>query len=197
VLQKAMDNMSKLKSKYTELSSLKDIPKHKPNEMKGKPLIERFVPGLTLQVQKTRDVLIDYNPQIGYRFFGRFVAGAGWNERFGVGKHFHFSLKERVYGPRVFAEFKIGKGFSIRTDAEKMNTYVPSINTTDPDHRAWVWSAFVGLKKEYKFWGSVKGNAQFLYNLYDDHHNSPYGDRVVVRMGFEFPMKKKVKEKDK
>jgi hypothetical protein len=191
VLQKAMDDMSKLKSKYKELSSLKDIPKRKPNEMKGKPFIERVVPGITLQFQKSHDVLIDYNPQVGYRFYGRFMAGTGWNERFRVGKHFHFSLKDRVYGPRVFAEFKIGKGFSVRTDAEKMNTYVPSINTTDPEHRAWVWSAFVGIKKEYQFMKGVKGNAQFLYNLYDDHNNSPYGDRLIVRMGFEFHMKKK------
>jgi hypothetical protein len=197
VLQKAMDDMSKLKSKYTELNSLKDIPKRKPNEMRGKPFIERIVPGITLQVQKNKDVLIDYNPYLGYRFYGKFTAGAGWNERFNVGKHFYFSLKDRIYGPRVFADYKIGKGFSVRTDIEKMNTFIPSVSGTglngDPDHRAWVWSAFVGIKKEYKFWGSVRGNAQFLYNLYDDHHNSPYGDRVVVRMGFEFPLKKKTK----
>jgi len=55
----------------------------------------------------------------------------------------------------------------------------------------WVWSLFVGLKKDYKFIGRVNGNVQILYNLFEDHDNSSYTDRLNVRMGFEFPMKKK------
>jgi hypothetical protein len=173
-------------------------PSGNRNEMKGKPLIERIVPGITLQIQKNSDVLIDYNPLIGYRITGRFTAGTGWNERFNIAKHFQFSLKDRIYGPRAFMDFRLGKGFSVRTDVEKMNTYVPFVANTnsvgDIGYRKWVWSAFIGFKKEYSFMKGIRGNAQFLYNLYDDHNNSPYGDRLVVRMGFEFPMKKKVKE---
>ncbi|PZR16221.1 MAG: hypothetical protein DI539_17865 [Flavobacterium psychrophilum] len=99
----------------------------------------------------------------------------------------HLSLNDRIYGPRVFADFKIGKGFSVRTDIEKMNTYVPTLTaagySTDKEYRAWVWSAFMGLKKEYKFTKRIKGNAQFLYNLYDDHNSSPYAEKLAVRMG--------------
>ncbi len=199
VLQQAMEKMEKLKSKYSELNSIKDLPKHKPNAMKGKPLIERLTPGITLQLQRKGDVLVDYNPYIGYRFYERFSAGLGWNERFSIGKRVHLSLNDRIYGPRVFADFKIGKGFSVRTDIEKMNTYVPALTatgySTDQEYRAWVWSAFIGLKKEYKFTKRIKGNAQFLYNLYDDHNNSPYAEKLAVRMGFEWQMKKKIKAK--
>ena len=28
-----------------------------------------------------------------------------------------------------------------------------------------------------------------LYNIHDPHHRSPYGDKLMVRFGFEFPMK--------
>ncbi len=199
VLQQAMEKMEKLKSKYSEFNSIKDIPKHKPNAMKGKPLIERLTPGITLQLQRKGNVLVDYNPYIGYRFYERFSAGLGWNERFSIGKRVHLSLNDRIYGPRVFADFKIGKGFSVRTDIEKMNTYVPALTatgySTDKEYRAWVWSAFIGLKKEYKFTKRIKGNAQFLYNLYDDHNNSPYAEKLAVRMGFEWQMKKKIKAK--
>lgn len=192
LLKTAMDKVSKVKSKYSEVSSLKDLPKRKPNEMKGKPFIERLTPGITLQLQKSGNLLLDYNPYLGYRFYGRFTAGAGWNERVGIAKHVHLTLKDRIYGPRVFADYKIGRGFSVRTDIEKMNTYIPSLaSPNDFDHRAWIWSAFIGLKKEYQFVKKVKGTVHFLYNLYDDHDNSPYGDRLIVRMGFEFPMKKK------
>ncbi len=199
VLQQAMQKLEKLKSKYSEFNSIKDIPKHKPNAMKGKPLIERLTPGITLQLQRKGDVLVDYNPYIGYRFYEHFSAGLGWNERFSIGKRVHLSLNDRIYGPRVFADFKIGKGFSVRTDIEKMNTYVPALTatgySTDKEYRAWVWSAFIGLKKEYKFTKRIKGNAQFLYNLYDDHNNSPYAEKLAVRMGFEWQMKKKIKAK--
>lgn len=195
MLKAAMNQMNKLKSKFSDIKSLSEVPKRKPNEMKDKPLIERIVPGITLQIQKTKDVLLDYNPYLGYRFYGKFTAGGGWNERVTIGRHFHLSDKDRIYGPRVFADFKWKGGFSLCTDIEKMNTFIPAVTATgltgDPSHRAWVWSAFIGIKKEYKFAGPVRGNAQFLYNLYDDHYNSPYTDRFVVRMGFDFPMKKK------
>ncbi|PZR03399.1 MAG: hypothetical protein DI539_26305 [Flavobacterium psychrophilum] len=199
VLQGAMDKMGKLKSKYSSLNSLKDIPKRKPNEMKGKPFIERIVPGIAFQIQKSSDVLLDYNLLIGYRITGRFTAGAGWNERITIGKHVSISLADRIYGPRVFVDFKIGKGFSVRTDIEKMNTYVPSLTSngysTSEEYRAWVWSAFIGIKKEYQFIKKVKGTFQIMYNLYDDHNNSPYAERLNMRFGFDFPIKKKLKAK--
>lgn len=200
-VKSAMGHVSKLKQKYSSLNSLQDIPKKVPNEMKGKPLIERVVPGLTLQLQKNNNVLIDYNPSAGYRLSGRWTVGLGWNERLSIGKKFKLNHQDRIYGPRAYVDFKIKKDFVAMTAVEKMNTYIPPLNalSVDSDSRAWVWSVFVGFKKEYKFFKNVNGNFQFLYNLYDDHYNSPYADRLVVRTGFEFPQRKKVrvkKEKD-
>ena len=40
---------------------------------------------------------------------------------------------------------------------------------------------------------SIKGNTEVLYNLYDKDGLSPYGERIAVLFGFEFPLKKKVK----
>lgn len=199
VLQDAMDKLDKLKQKYAHLSTIKEnMPRKMRNAMYGKSFIERLVPGITLQIQKSGNVLLDYSPVIGYRFTGRFTAGAGWNERVTIGKHVQLSLDDRIYGPRLFADFKIKKGFSVRTDIEKMNTYVlaPIAGgySASEGYRAWVWSAFVGLKKEYQLVKTVKGNVQFLYNLYDDHDNSPYADRINIRFGFDFPMKIKAKK---
>lgn len=197
-LKSAMQKVSSLKQKYSSLSSIKDIQKHPPNPMKGKSLRERLVPGLVLQFQVSEHMLIDFNPVLGYRIGGKVNAGAGWNYRWSVGKDFKTFNEERVYGPRIYAEWKFGKGFALRTDIEKMNTVVPPIGfpgTANEGPREWVWSVFIGLKKEYQFMKKVKGNFQFLYNLYDDHDNSPYADRLVVRTGFEFPQKKRVKKK--
>lgn len=50
--------------------------------MKEKPLIERIVPGIALQVQKKGDdLMVDFNAYAGYRFTGRITAGLGWNQR--------------------------------------------------------------------------------------------------------------------
>jgi archaellum component FlaC len=192
VLQAAMEKVSKLKSKYSEVKSLADLPKRAPNPMKGKPLIERIIPGVTLQIQKSSNFMIDVNPLVSYRFTGRVIAGLGWNERLSFAKWNKLDPAERIYGPRVFSSFSFQKGFSLKAEVEKMNTVIPPFAlSADAGTRQWIWSAFIGMKKDYTFIGKVKGNVQVLYNLYDDHDNSPYGDRLHVRMGFEFPMKKK------
>lgn len=192
-LKAAMDHMSKLKEKYTSLQNMKDLPKRVPNEMTGKPWIERFVPGITLQIQKNSNVMIDFNPLIGYRISGRFTAGAGWNERMSFGKKLKLNSQDRIYGPRLFVDFKIKKGFSLRAEGERMNTFIPTLTSQalDDKSRAWVSSIFAGIKKDYQFMKGMRGNFQLLYNLYDDHDNSPYQERLNVRMGFEFPLKKK------
>jgi hypothetical protein len=76
-----------------------------------------------------------------------------------------------------------------------MNTKVPPsafTPSTDPDHREWVWGAFLGLKKEYRFLKNVKGTALVMARLFNPNHKSPYADVLNVRFGFEFPMKKKI-----
>jgi len=196
-LQEAINKVNSYKKKYTELTDLENIPKRKPNAMKDKPFIERLVPGMTFQIQKSENVWLDYNPSLSYLMSGRFAAGLGWNERIGITNHFGFTSKDRIYGPRTFLEFKIKKGFSVRADMEKMYSFVlPNVlNPTDLGGNRWVGSAFIGMKKQYDFMKSIKGNFQFLYNFYDDHDNSPYTSRFNVRFGFEFPMKRGNKEK--
>jgi hypothetical protein len=192
-LQSAMSRISKYKQKYSTLTSINDIPKRIPNAMHGKPLMERIVPGLTWQLQKKNEVLVDFNPLLGYRLTGRFTAGGGWNERIGI-RHYRIIHYDRIYGPRTFIDFKFSRGFSVRSEVEKMNTLVPSLVPGGPKEgtRQWVWGVFLGIKKEYTFSKHIHGNVQTLYNFLDKVYNTnPYAERFSVRMGFEFLMKKK------
>jgi hypothetical protein len=198
-LQEAMGKMSKLKKKYTSLNSLTEIPKKRPNEMRGKPLIERLLPGIAIQLlKKNDDLLTDCNPYVGYRFTGRLTGGLGWNQR--ISYNFDkgiFNQQEKIFGPRIFSEFKLGKGFSPRAELEMMNTFVPSNVTPripDTQSRQWVLGAFVGLKREYRFIKNVNGTAMAMLNVFNRDHRSPYADVLNVRFGFEFPMKKKIKK---
>jgi hypothetical protein len=197
-LKEAMETMSKYKSKYSSINSLSDIGKRRPNEMRGKPLIERILPGVGIQLQKRgEDLLVDFNPYFGYRFTGRITAGLGWNQRvaYTIDQR-NFNPDARIYGPRTFGEFKLWRGFSPRIELEVMNTNVPPVTrtaTVDPQHREWVWGGFAGLKKEYKLIKNVKGTAMVMIRLFNPDRKSPYADVVNARFGFEFPIKKKVK----
>lgn len=195
VLMEAIEKLNKLKIKYPSFSSLSEIPKGRViNAMRGKPLRERLIPGLTFQIQKASNVLLDVNPVISYRISGRWNAGLGWNERFSFTKWNKLKGEDRIFGPRIFSTVLLVKGFSMKAEVEKMNTLIPAFpGATDLTHRAWVWSAFVGLTKSYVFVKNVRGNFQFLYNVYDDHYNSPYLDRLNVRFGFEFQLRNKKK----
>lgn len=197
VIQQAMDKMSKYKEKYNSATSIKDLPDKRPNPMKEKPFVERVVPGITLQFQSNQDFLIDVNLSAGYRFTDHITVGVGWNQRWAYtidAKEFNSTA--RIYGVRSYVEYNFKKGFAVRADVEYMNTLV----TEDPNaisdvgHREWVWTAFSGLKQEYRISKTLRGNAQVMYNLFDPHHKSPYTNRLNIRMGFEFVLKKKVKE---
>lgn len=63
----------------------------------------------------------------------------------------------------------------------------------DQIYREWVHSIFVSIKKDFTVYKNIKGNTEVLYNLYDKEGMSPYGEKLAVRFGFEFPMKKKGK----
>jgi hypothetical protein len=164
--------------------------------MRGKPFIERMIPGAGIQVQKKGDdIMIDFNPYLGYRFTGRITIGAGWNQRMAYNMDkTKFNPSTRVFGPRAYGQFKVWKGFSPRAELEVMYTNMALLTRTpslDPAKREWVWGAFVGMKKEYKLVKNVKGTASVMMRLFNQDHRSPYADVLNVRFGFEFPMKNK------
>lgn len=195
-LKKAMDKISEYKKKYSSVSSIKDLPKRPPNPMKDKPLIERLVPGLYLQYQQKNDYLIDLNPYVGYKLSGRFTSGIGWNHRLAWdGRHKTWNKRSRIFGPRAYVDFTLGKGFIAHAEGESMNAFVPSTIHGNPDsgQREWVWSCMTGIKKEYKIYKNLKGTALIQYNLFNRYYKAPYVDRLNSRIGVEYKVNSKSK----
>jgi hypothetical protein len=194
ILRGAMHKMAKLKTRYSEVKSVAELPRRLPNPLKGKPFIERLVPAVTLHFMSGKDFLLDINPSVAYRIYPRLKSGIGWNERITFASWLP-SIPERVYGLRNYTEFALPQGFQARADIEYLNAIIPPllINTTDTGKRDWEWSLIVGLKKDFKVFKSVAGNVQTMYRIWSDHDKVPFPDRLTVRMGFEFPMKKKIK----
>jgi hypothetical protein len=196
ILQGAMDKMTSLKSRYSEVKSMADLPKRLPNPLKGKPLRERLVPALTLQIMSQKNVLLDLNPSIAYRISPRFKSGIGWVERITF-DDWKPTIPERVFGLRNYTEYQLPKGFHVRADVEWLNAILPPliINTGDLGTRDWEWSTLIGLKKDFKISKGVTGNVQTMYRLWSDKDKVPFPDRLNIRIGFEFPMRSRLKNK--
>ncbi len=57
-----------------------------------------------------------------------------------------------MYGVRGFSEVVVFRGWAVRLDAERMNTYVlPATLNRDLGARRWVWNYMAGVKKEFTF----------------------------------------------
>lgn len=193
-LKAAMEKISKYKQKYSSVSSIKDLPKRPPNPMKGKPFATRLIPGLYLQYQRKNLYLADFNPYIGYRISGRLSAGLGWNHRYAYdSKSKQFNSRSVIFGPRIYVDFRLGKGFIAHVEGESMNTFVPSTLIGNPDtgQREWVRSFMTGIKKEYRIYKNLKGTALIQYNLFNRYYKAPYVDRLNSRIGFEYVIKSK------
>lgn len=193
VLQKAMDEMSKYKRKYEQFSGVKDKSNRFRNAMKTKPLIERFFPGVYLQYQASSDRLFDINPYINYRVSGQFIAGLGWNERFGYqGSSGAWNATSRLYGPRGLFGINLARGFIAQLEFEYMRTTVPfRVNqNTGETSRDWVFGFAAGLKKDYRIYKNLYGTVLIQYNLYNPRFRSSYVDRLNSRIGFEYKLQK-------
>ncbi|MCC6836229.1 MAG: hypothetical protein IT213_14675 [Cytophagales bacterium] len=195
VLQQAMDKMSKLKNRYSEVKSMAELPKRLPNPLKGKPFIERLVPGISFQIQKSQYFLLDVNPSLQYKIRPRLSAGIGWNERLPFDGLKITADNQRIYGPRAIVQFRWTKGIIFTLQPEVMNTTIPPQLAShlgyDPTYRKWITSIFAGIKKEFTVYKSVKGYSELLYNFRDKDGMSPFANKASVRFGFEFPMKKR------
>lgn len=189
----AMSNMSKLKKKYSSVQSIKNLPKHKPNEMRVKPFVERLVPAFNLQLMQRNVWMLDANPSLGYRFNPRFSTGIGWVQRWGYNFDSNeYAYEERMYGPRVYGEYELKQGFAIKLEADYVNALVRTL-FDDPIGREWVGNLKAGIKKQYRISKKINGNIQALYNVIDPDKRSPY-PRFNIRIGFDFGLKKRVKE---
>lgn len=193
-LKAAMDKLSKLKAKIPDPEGAIDMFAKRQQFMKGKPIVERLVPGLAFQFQKSESYWLDLNPYMGFKVSGRWLAGVGWNERLAyMFDTRSWDEENRMYGLRTFLHFKLKANFWLKAEAENMNAPLRATPLMGSEivGRDWIWSYFAGIKKEIQLSKALKASLQTLYNIYNPDRRSPYMTRLNVRMGFQFPMKGK------
>jgi hypothetical protein len=194
-LMAAMEQLSKLKSKYSDAEGVLDLFKKRQRPLAGKTFVERLMPGINIQVQSGSNVWMDFNPYIGYQISRKFMAGAGWNERLSVNfKQLSVVTTERIFGPRTYVEFKAKENLVLKVESEWMHASVHTpmqVFRGESPSRQWVWSTFGGIKNVFNLSKKWKGHVEILYNLYNPEKRSPYSSNLNVRFGFGRKMVKK------
>ncbi|HEY8937495.1 MAG TPA: hypothetical protein VIM65_19855 [Cyclobacteriaceae bacterium] len=200
-LQAGVAKLEKLKRKYGSVPDSRYLPKHVPNAMKDKPFIEHVVPGINFQVFQIGGYsTVDISPFVMYKITTRWRTGIGSTYRMQFDKNINFVHAHDAHGYRIMTNYTLFGGFNFHVEGEwiRMVPYNPTTNTrlNDSEKKQWITSLNVGILKHYKISNHVQGNFQALYN-FCYHRNGLYPNKLNIRFGFEFPLKKKVKENDK
>ena len=193
-LKSGIAQLDKLKKKYKSIPDSRYLPKHVPNEMKGKPFRERIIPGMTFQIYKASDVAIDFSPYISYKLSGRFRSGVGATFRESLSKDKPFLKKDGVYGYRVMNDFRWFGNFYLHTEGEWLHFTEAAIAKytfpADKDLGEWRFRLNAGMFRTYKISNRLDGQMQILYNVLDLTH-FPQTKNTSFRFGVEYKMKGK------
>jgi hypothetical protein len=162
-VQDAQKSLLKGKKIQQETSSLKSLLFRKGNAMAGKPLGERLVPGVMLQIYNKSIYCVDVAPQLGYRASGRITSGIAAVYRLGFQKNIDMYIRSmHVFGARTYTDVSLLRGFFFRGELEWLDTE-DMIHATKEQASECVWSGYSGIGKQYNVTKHVKGNVLLLY----------------------------------
>jgi hypothetical protein len=185
----AQQVISKYKSSYESISSIKDLPKLKINSLKGHPLKERLLPSLFMQIVRQRQLSLDLSPYLGYALNKQMLIGAGAMYRISfqpASKKVY--MNAFAYGPKLFWAYKPYKEFWLRLEGEWLQ-----VNTTHELYKAQHVPVAIkpqmllGLGKAFQVHKKLKGELQCLYAPFKQT-TVFYPTKIQVRLGF-YPVK--------
>lgn len=203
VINKGLQQMEKYQKKYNTLHDIRKLPEKKPNNMKGKPFIERITPGLQFEVTASDGQwkAIDISPSFEYWPHHKFRIGIGGSYRMNINtKSFQATDGDNVYSFMGMARYKFYKGLFAHLEYQvvRTNSDGTQSGTTDPDHRVWNKSLNTGLFKSYQINKWIRGTMLVIYDLttIDETFNiSQLGFRFGVECKFKRNKKEDGKEK--
>lgn len=200
IIKKDIEDIAKLQTKYRDIADSRLLPKHKwkINAMKGKPFIERVVPGIDLQVFTSSNVSINAAPTISYKISGTFQNGIGAFKRLTYFKKEESLRLVDSYGFRFFMQAKIFKGINVfgeferyKPDADaRMIIQSSTIRQFDDTHL--MTKVNMGLMNTYSAGKNIRG---FFVVLYDVLQIKKFPNTVgsSARFGFQYELKTKKK----
>lgn len=186
-----MEKMRKRKRKFNQISDMRYIPKIKPNEMKGKPLGERVVPGLLFQIfdsGQTRDskkiVSWFLAPELLYRISGKLSAGIGGVYRIQYSVAPKVFWDRPLYGYKLIGQLKIWKDVHLRAEWENLSFYSPPTLLEDRQ-RIWRNNWLAGIGRVQPITARLSGYFWAFYNVTRDPDDI-FRNRVILKTGLQF-----------
>jgi hypothetical protein len=186
--------ISKSRKLKSTILSLKNSDLKRENAMKGKPLSERIVPGITMQTYPQNLILMDVGMQIGYKLSGRFLVGGAWVNYFSVDERNPALFEsESIYGYRMFTDVGLLGKFYGHVEFESLSFDVKQ-DIHNPkeelDRYARNWNFGVGSRYEisHRFKGSILALYKVTVNGIEPSHT-----RINIRIGVDLNLKKKKK----
>lgn len=186
----AQQQIAKVKKWAPAVQSFKDLARKRPNEMKGQPFRQRFIPGMTLQTYNKDKFTFDWAIQAGYRMTGRLTTGLGYTYRLSVDKdNRNWVAGEGISGYRFFTDFRLLKTFYAHGEFEFLTIDKLKQPVQIETYSTEVWGSYFGIGKRYNISRKVKGSIIGLYRV--DYEGSVPGlSKVNMRIGFDLSLKK-------
>jgi hypothetical protein len=191
IVKQSQASMAKAKRVYGNFQSLKNLPKKRPNEMKGKPLSIRLVPSLQFQIYQADILVVDLMPQIGYRFTSRLIGGIGGQYRINMNSKYSYYLNQSgVCGGYVFAEWTAWKGMFAHVDFYTLHVNAEAYSKAQQaTEDQLVSGGHVGIGKSYPVSRRLKGSVLGLYR-FEFEGEMPRQDKFGLRVGFSWKLKR-------
>lgn len=187
-LKNDLEDVGKLQMKYRNVADMRQLPKRPPNEMKGKPFIERLIPALTFQAFIKDGKALDVAPSLGYRFSGHIRGGVGVYQRFYVAPDFS---KTSIKGVRVFSQVRFWGTKYVHLEAE--HSTVPPVNFVAREgSTGFVNRLNFGLYHTYRISKYVNGHSLLLYDLKQLKH-FPNTSNSSIRFGIDIQLYRRKK----
>jgi hypothetical protein len=194
--QEAQEKIAVTRKKYDEVASMKDLPKRRSNDMRGKAFYQRLLPGATLQVYNSDEIIVDAALQVGYRFTERLIAGLGGVYRIAISDQYEYYVRSlNVFGGRTYLDWTFRKGFFLHGEFEALKVNAdPTIQpATTEEIDDYAYNAYAGIGKQFNISRRIKGTVLGIYR-FELAGYTPEFSKVNVRLGFHYDFAKKKKK---
>jgi hypothetical protein len=195
-LEKARKKLRKYNGRFTEIKSLKHLPKNpfKRHPLMGEKWYKRVQPGFQWQLGKGEAFRIDLGPRLSYLVTDKLEIGAAAQARLTTGKSvpsWTSFTYESVWGYSAFGSYEIKKGFYGQISYERLNTQVILLPNQQErsQERLWVEGLRLGAGKRYTIHKNLRGYNLVEYNFSPSIH-TPYRQQLQLKVGVMWDRRK-------
>lgn len=176
------------KKKYAEVSSIRKLNTGEAKVAKSERFFDRVFIGADMEIVRGDDKFFDVSPYLGYEITRRWQFKLGYSWRMGVKVKDGFEMKTLgTRGFRTSVSYLVFKGFQAVAGYERTSVNTPDIGQSEinnkPSH-----IGIAGIRKTYKIFRGLSGDAQILYNKSLSGEN-PFQKRLNLRFGIYWDMK--------